>query len=185
MSNIEIFKPVSIKTLKQILKAGNQTTTTGLLFCFGTSFISKLIQAKTRLYTGEVVPSHVAMIYNGFIYESTTSVEHVRNKTIGSGVRRWMLEDFLTCESKKKTTYVFVPYPLCGATLEAHVHLPYGKDTIVDYLMKDKSIGDSKGLICSQYANLCCGLIITPCCTPADLFRAAHYELTSGNKEQE
>lgn len=184
MNNIERFKPISIKALRQTLKDYERATTSGLLFCFGTSFISKIIQARTRIYTGEVVPSHVAMIHNGFIYESTTSVEYVRNKTINAGVRRWMLDDFFASERKKNTTYVFIPYELCDATLEACVHLPYGKDTIVDYLMKDKSIGNSKGLICSQYANMCCGLIDAPCCTPADLFRKVRYEFRPDKEEQ-
>lgn len=70
-----------------ILKASILKSDTGLLFCFGTSFISRVIQAKTKLYDEEQVPSHVAMIVNGqFLYESTSAPEKLGNKRIPSGV---------------------------------------------------------------------------------------------------
>lgn len=175
----ELFKPVNIKSLKTILNMYSKTYANnfeGLLFCFGTSFISKLIQAKTRLFVSEDVPSHVAMIKNDFIFESTTEEVKVHGKSINGGVRRWLIDDFYAAEKKKKTRYVLFPLKLDEATLEAHVHKPYGKDAIVDYLLKDKSKGSKNGLICSQYANLCCSLICEPCCTPAELFRMVKQE---------
>lgn len=184
----ELFKPIDIKKLKSLIKIYNNThpgNIEGLLFCFGSSFISKLIQAKTRLFATEIVPSHVAMIRGSVVFESTTEEVKVRGKNITGGVRRWLLDDFLTAEKKKKTTYVFYPVSLDEATLESHVHRPYGRDAIVDYLLKDKSKGSKNGLICSQYANLCCGLMCTPCCTPAELFRAVKQLYDLGLMDEE
>ncbi len=145
----------------------------GLLFCFGTSFISKLIMAKTRLYNNEIIPSHVALITKDLIYESTTSVEEVDNKTIRQGVRRWQMKDFIKVEKDKLTKYVYVPHKFSIQKADSLVHLPYGKDTILDFLLKDGSDGDSKGLICSQFANICIlNHHYKSCPTPADLFRA-------------
>lgn len=159
-------------TLEQLKRLVNENDV-GLLFCFGTSFISQIIQAKTRLYTGEVVPSHVAMVINGFIYESTTEEVKVGKKTIPSGVRRWLLKDFFKSESKKDTLYYFSnAVDIDIKTAEHHIHRPYGRDTIIDYLLKDKSKGSSKGLICSQYANFAAKAIRQTCVTPAELYRA-------------
>ena len=89
-----------------ILKASILKSDTGLLFCFGTSFISRVIQAKTKLYDEEQVPSHVAMIVNGqFLYESTSAPEKLGNKRIPSGVRRYLLKDFYRLEKGKETEY--------------------------------------------------------------------------------
>lgn len=143
----------------------------GLLFCFGKSMISKIIQAKTRLDNYEIVPSHVAVVFNGYIYESTTEVVHVNNKTIPSGVRRWQLKDYSKAEKKKETEYYFFPTVIYTDELEKYVHYPYGKDTIVDFLLQDGSDGVSKGLICSQYANRVTKLLEKDCPCPAELFR--------------
>lgn len=144
----------------------------GLLFCFGTSLISQIIIAKTRLYNSEIIPSHVAMIYDGYIYESTTDEVKVNNKHIPSGVRRWQLKDYFKSEKKKDTLYYFSnSCNLDIKTMEHYIHYPYGKDTIIDYLLTDDSKGDSKGLICSQYANLCTKLIDKECVVPAELYR--------------
>ena len=51
-----------------------------ILFCFGNSFISHLIQAKTQVNRKERVPSHVAMIYGSYVYESTTDEAKVNKK---------------------------------------------------------------------------------------------------------
>ena len=51
-----------------------------ILFCFGNSFISRLIQAKTQVNRKERVPSHVAMIYGSYVYESTTDVAKVTKR---------------------------------------------------------------------------------------------------------
>ncbi|MCM1324106.1 MAG: hypothetical protein NC218_08085 [Acetobacter sp.] len=174
-------EPISLKALRKTIATSAYKD--GLLFCFGSSFISRLIQAKTKLYPEEIVPSHVAMLFNGHIYESTSGSEKVRGKTIPAGVRRWLLDDFYKVEHKKETTYVYVPCPLDEATLDAHIHKPYGKDAIVDYLLADKSKGSAKGLICSQYANLCAGYIDSPCCTPAELYRTVLNELGRNNKQ--
>lgn len=59
-----------------------------------------------------------------------------------------------------------------NSQLEKYLFYPYGKDTIVDFLLKDGSDGDSKGLICSQYANICSEILEDePCPSPAVLFR--------------
>lgn len=145
----------------------------GLVFCFGTSFISRLIQMKTRKYKTEKVPSHVAMVYKGYVYESTTDSVRINNKRIPQGVRRWQLEDYLKSEAEKDTSYEIYSTELDEQLLEHYVHYPYGKDTILDYLLKDGSDGESYGLICSQYANYCCKEINAPCVTPAELYRAA------------
>lgn len=144
----------------------------GILYCFGTSLVSRLIQAKTRRTPNELVPSHVALYSRDLIYESTTSEVDINNKHIRSGVRRWLTDDFIEAEKDRLTKYIYLSNPWAGASADLFVHLPYGKDTIVDFLLKDGSDGDSKGLICSQFANMC---IRYPhqkqCPTPADLFR--------------
>ncbi len=146
----------------------------GLLFCFGTSFISKLIQAKTRQHPYEQVPSHVAVIFGNYIYESTTEVVKVNKKTIPSGVRRWLITDFIKNEKKKDTAYFFYPVILQLETAESFVHYPYGKDIILDYLLQDGSDGSKYGLICSQYANKVAGEPINQeVVSPAELFRWA------------
>lgn len=143
----------------------------GILFCFGDSFISKVIQLKTRKSRNEIVPSHVAMIYDNVLYESTSAPEQVGNKRIPSGVRRYLLKDFYKLEQYKNTKYLFFDCDLSLKLLDKYIHLPYGKDTIVDFLVKDASTGDSKGLICSQYTNAVTKLLDKQCPTPADLYR--------------
>lgn len=160
---------LELDTLKNLIDKD-----TGLLFVFGSSFISKLIQAKTRKFKREVVPSHVAIIYKGkFLYESTVASESVGNKTIPSGVRRFLLSDFFISEADKESKYYFVPMNVSITELEKHVHLPYGKDIILDFLLKDGSDGESEGLICSQYANLVTKLLDMDCPSPANMFREA------------
>lgn len=166
---INYLEPRPLKDLKDLVSK-NQS---GLIFCFGTSFTSQLIRAKTRLYTNEQVPSHVAVYHKGFIYESTTMDEHVGVKYIPSGVRRWLVTDYLKAEKKRNTRYVFIPIGVDIAVLERYIHYPYGIDTIVDYMFKDNSNGHSKGLICSQYANYATKLIDKECVTPAELYRRA------------
>jgi hypothetical protein len=158
---------INIKELKQLIT----NTDIGLLFCFGTSMISKLIQARTRRNNYEKVPSHVALVYKGYIYESTTEVVHVNNKTIPAGVRRWQLKDYFKAESKKETEYYFSPILIDSVELEKYVHYPYGKDTIIDFLLENGSDGVSKGLICSQYANKVTHLLDKECPCPAEMFR--------------
>ena len=157
----------------------------GLLFCFGTSMISKIIQAKTKKYDKELVPSHVAMIYDNHIYESTTDVAHVGYKTIKSGVRRWLLSDFLKSEHSKQTEYAVLVLPYFEKDkADSYIHLPYGKDTILDFLLKDGSDGDSHGLICSQYANIVTQLLPKKKCpNPAELYRKA-IEITGGKDNE-
>lgn len=162
--------------LKRILKDDYQ----GILFCFGTSFISQIIMAKTRQYNDELVPSHVAMIYNGYVYESTSSTESVGNKTIPAGVRRYLLTDFYKAEKKRNTKYFLYDIKLPIEELEKYIHLPYGKDIILEIALRDGSNGVSKGLICSQYANLVAGILDSVRCpTPAQLFR----KVINSNKE--
>lgn len=147
----------------------------GLLFCFGSSLTSKLIMAKTRLFDGEIVPSHVAMVYGGFVFESTTDEVKVDHKEIKSGVRMWLLKDYLKTEKNKLTKYYF--YRLDRSNFNKDMmldclHLPYGKVTIVEFALKEKAEGTSThGLICSQYANKCTKLSKQRCPSPADLFR--------------
>ena len=148
----------------------------GLIFCFGKSIISRLIQAKTRLDLTELVPSHVAMYKGYYIYESTTDRVKIGHKTIPAGVRRWQLDDYVKSEKRKDTDYNIVPVHLDLDNLEGYIHYPYGIDSILDYILKDGSDGESDGLICSQYANLCCKAIDAPCVTPAELAR--HYHKT-------
>lgn len=153
----------------------------GILFCFGTSFISKLIQAKTRLSKHEIVPSHVALLSKDYIYESTTSEANINHKTIREGVRRWLTKDFIETEKDKLTKYIFISHYWDNKVADEFVHLPYGRDTILDFLLKDGSDGDSNGLICSQYVNKCIRVPLNKLCpTPADLFRAEkkRYNLT-------
>lgn len=161
---------LSLDTLKALICKGD----TGLLFCFGSSFISRVIQAKTKEYDEELVPSHVAMIVDGqFLYESTSAPERLGNKRIPAGVRRYLLKDFLKLERTKNTEYYFYPCDLLSSQLEKYLFYPYGKDIIVDFLLRDGSEGDSKGLICSQYANICSEILYDePCPSPAVLFRA-------------
>lgn len=145
----------------------------GILFCIGNSFISKIIQAKTRFNYKEIVPSHVALIVDGtYIYESTSQDSKLGNKTIPAGVRRFLLKDFYRLEKDKETKYAFFPVELDRIELEKYVHYPYGKDIILDFLLKDGSNGVSKGLICSQYANKVTKLLDEPCPSPAVMYRA-------------
>lgn len=159
---------LTLDMLKAIITKGD----TGLLFCFGTSFISRVIQSKTKEYDKEVVPSHVAMISNGeFLYESTSASEKLGNKRIPAGVRRYLLKDFYKLEKQKETKYYFYPCELDSNQMEKYLFYPYGKDIIVDFLLKDGSDGDSKGLICSQYGNICSKILEESCPSPAVLFR--------------
>lgn len=159
---------INLKMLKAIITKND----TGLLFCFGTSFISRVIQSKTKDYDNEVVPSHVAMILDGqFLYESTSNSAKLGNKHIPTGVRRYLLKDFYKLEKSKETSYYFYPCELDLNQMEKFLFYPYGKDIIVDFLLKDGSDGDSKGLICSQYGNTCANIVDEPCPSPADLFR--------------
>ncbi len=159
---------LTLEELKKELKKHSQ----GLIFCFGSSFVSRVIQSKTRLVPEEAVPSHVAMmIDNKFLYESTSQPEQVGNKTIPAGVRRYLIDDFIKSEKKKLTKYYFYPVSISKSEAEKYIHLPYGKDIILDFLLKDGSDGDSKGLICSQYANLCAKIVNEPCPSPAQVLR--------------
>lgn len=158
---------INLQTLKSELNKKSE----GLLFCFGTSVTSQLIRLRTQETEGELVPSHVAMIYNGYVYESTTADVKVGSKRIPGGVRRWMLKDFFKAEKTKDTTYIYIPYALNLKELERYIFYPYGVDTIVDYFFTNKSNGKSKGLICSQYANRVIKLFPFDCCTPAQMFR--------------
>mgnify|MGYP006908798252 CR=1 FL=1 len=147
----------------------------GLLFCFGSSLVSQIIMAKTRQFKDEIVPSHVAILYGGFIFESTTDVVNVNKKQVKSGVRMWLLKDFIEAEKSKLTKYYLYRIDrnkFDKDTMLDCLHLPYGKDTIVDFILKDKSEGtNTEGLICSQYANKCIKLSRQRCPSPADLFR--------------
>lgn len=155
------------------LKRKKLDVNNGILFCFGSSLISQIIRAKTREYAGELVPSHVALVYNGYIYESTTEEIRVHKKNIPAGVRRWQIKDYYASEARKDTLYFFSDkVDIDVLELEDNVHRPYGKDTIIEYLLVDDAKGSSNGLICSQYANLCTKLIDKPCVTPAELYRA-------------
>ena len=114
---IKKYNKVDLVSL-DILKASILKSDTGLLFCFGTSFISRVIQAKTKVYDEEQVPSHVAMIVNGqFLYESTSAPERLGNKRIPSGVRRYLLKDFYRLEKGKETEYYFYPCDLLSSQL--------------------------------------------------------------------
>ena len=167
-------KLLNIYDLEYLINYDFNYSDTAVLFCFGTSLISRIIQAKTRLTKGEIVPSHVAMLTKNFIYESTTGEEHIDNKYIRQGVRRWLVSDFLKAEKSKLTKYILVKHPVDTWKANQYVHLPYGKDIILDFLLKDGSEGDSKGLICSQYVNKCIEpKSKSPCPSPADLFRIA------------
>lgn len=155
---------------------------TGVLFCFGESFISKLIQAKTRKDRAEVIPSHVALIYQGtFLYESTSLSDKLGSKTIPAGVRRYLLKDFYRLEKDKETLYYFYPFDLNIRAMEKYIHYPYGKDTILDFLLKDGSDGVSRGLICSQYANRVTKIMDINCPNPAQMFREV-LKLEENNK---
>ena len=160
---------INIRSLKGRINSKSK----GILFCIGSSLVSRIIQAKTREYDDEIVPSHVAIVYDGFIYESQSNSTDIDNKTIPSGVRRFRLKDFFKSEKGKRTQYVFYPIsPINEELLEKYVFLPYGIDSIVDFLLKNKSDGKSKGLICSQYANKVLQILPDePCPNPAQLFR--------------
>lgn len=162
---------LSLDDLKRCVKKGYN----GVLFCFGKSFISQIIMAKTRLTKDEFVPSHVAMIVDGtYLYESTSAIERVGNKTIPAGVRRYLLKDFYKAERKKDTQYLLYDTDLPLDKLEKYIHLPYGKDTILDFVLRDGSDGESKGLICSQYANIVSQILPSVNCpSPAQLYRQA------------
>ena len=83
------------------------------------------------------------------------------------------MKDFYRLEKGKETEYYFYPCNLLSSQLEKYLFYPYGKDTIVDFLLRDGSDGDSKGLICSQYDNICSEILEDETCLqPADLFRA-------------
>lgn len=174
----ELTDIMTLKELEETLKQYN----TGLIFCFGTSMISRIIQAKTKKYDTEIVPSHVAMFYGNYLYESTTDVIHVGYKTIKAGVRCWLLKDFIKAEHKKQTEYAILSLPYFEKDrADEYVHLPYGRDTILDFLLKDGSDGDSHGLICSQYANIVTSILPKKRCpNPAELYRKAK-EITNKN----
>lgn len=165
---------IEINQLKEIIETrGNyDNIQQGIIFCFGTSFVSQLIRAKTRQSPNEIVPSHVALYYQGFIYESTTEKVDVNGKRIPSGVRRWQLKDYYKAEKKKDTGYVVFPCKINNKIMEQYVHYPYGKDIIVDFFFTDGSDGESDGLICSQYANLATRICNKKVPTPADMYRA-------------
>lgn len=159
---------LTITDLKKLINKRD----TGILFCIGKSFISKIIQAKTRRNCKEIVPSHVALIVDGtFIYESTSQDDRLGNKTIPAGVRRYLLKDFYRLERDKGTEYLFFPCDINKKELEKYVHYPYGKDIILDFVLKDGSNGESRGLICSQYVNKVTSIIDMPCPSPADVYR--------------
>lgn len=164
-------QPINIQDLKKELNKINPIDRQGILFCIGTSFISKVIAAKTRQQNDDIVPTHVAIIKGSFLYESTSSAEKVGYKKIPAGVRRYLLTDFYKIEKNKDTTYLFYKVDLNMSELEKYIHRPYGKDIILDYLLKDGSDGDSRGLICSQYANLVTNLIDAECVNPVELYR--------------
>lgn len=169
--NYDYLECDSIYELEKALKLDKNFE--GYIFCFGTSFISQLIMAKTRKNKNEKVPSHVALIKDKYIYESTTEKPEVGKKRIPSGVRRWQLRDYIKYEKGKETRYAICKANINIKEAEYYVHYPYGRDTILDYVLADGSDGVSYGLICSQYANLCTKEIDAPCVTPAELFRAA------------
>lgn len=172
MSKREITDIMSIGDLIEYIQEHKPYA--GLLFCFGSSFVSKIIQAKTRKSDEEDVPSHVAMIFQDHIYESTTEEVQIGYKKIRGGVRRWLLSDYLKAEVYKQTRYAFYPLDyLNDAEADKYIHLPYGKDIILDFLLKDGSNGESHGLICSQYANLITKLLRKKCPNPAELYRKA------------
>lgn len=180
---------LNIYELEQTLKAksaGIKYSGYGILFCFGSSLVSKIIQMKTRDYDGEMVPSHVAIIYGQFIFESTTQIGRINNKTIPEGVRMWLLTDYIEAEKTHLTKYYF--YNLNSNKFNKdemlnNLHLPYGRDTIIDFILKDKSNGDKTyGLICSQYVNKVTKLSKQRCPSPADLFRIVK-DLERNNKE--
>lgn len=165
---------LTIFDLEKLFKSSGKTLHGfGIVFCFGTSLVSKIIQAKTRKEDGEVVPSHVLLVWGNSVLESTTDVQKINHKTIPSGVRCWRLKDWLECEKNKLTKYYYYPYKNIDTDLLTDlIHLPYGRDTIVDFLLKDKSEGDrTHGLICSQYVNKVTKLSKQRCPSPADLFR--------------
>jgi hypothetical protein len=164
MTSMEI---MNLEELKILINKND----VGILFCFGASWISKAIQAKTRLNKKEKVPSHVAIIYKNFLYESTSQPAKLGNKTIPSGVRRYLLKDFFRLEKEKDTKYAFYPCEVDTNELEKYIHYPYGIDSIVDFLIKDESNGVSRGLICSQYGNKVTKIMDMDCPSPAVLYR--------------
>ena len=168
---------LNIYELEETLKSktkGIKYSSFGILFCFGTSLVSRLIQAKTRMQDKEVVPSHVLIIYGEWIFESTTEVVNTfTHKKIPSGVRMWKLEEYIDHEKSKSSKYYLYKYNKFDKDmLLSCLHLPYGKDNIIDFILKDTSEGDrTYGLICSQYVNKVTKLSKQRCPTPADLFR--------------
>lgn len=165
---------LNIYDLEKMCKSNGKTVHGfGIVFCFGTSLISHIIQAKTRLDNDEIVPSHVLLMWGNAVLESTTDIQRIRHKTIPSGVRMWRLKDWIECEKTKLTKYFFYPYrDIDNDLMTDLLHLPYGRDTIIDFLLKDKSEGDrTHGLICSQYVNKVTKLSKQRCPSPADLYR--------------
>lgn len=165
---------LTIYELEDILNAnGKLCHGFGILFCFGTSLVSQIIQTKTKIEDDEIVPSHALIIWGNSILESTTDKVHIHNKTIPAGVRCWMLKDWIDNEKRKLTKYYFYPTKSIDTLLAMDlVHLPYGVDTIIDFLVKNKSEGDkTHGLICSQFVNKCTKLSKQRCPSPADLYR--------------
>lgn len=181
MAVTDIMNLVDFKDYLYLLKAsGNDTD--GLIFCFGTSLISRLIQARTKLNSSEVVPSHIALKIGEFLYESTSQPEKVGKKTIPAGVRRYYLSDFFLAESSKQTEYAFLPCKVHKYVAEDYIHYPYGKDIILDYVLRDGSDGSKTGLICSQYGNRVTRLIPEKdVVTPAELYRKA-VQISKGKK---
>lgn len=164
----------SFLTLKEFQKTIKYVDYPVVVFAFGESMISKIIQIKTREYKQEIVPSHTFSVVDGFVYESTSAPDHLTDKTIPAGVRRYRTVDFFESEIGKKTNYmIFTPesaifnYDIA----EKYVHYPYGKDSIVEFLVKDKSVGESRGLICSEYVNKCWNISTAKRPSPADLYR--------------
>lgn len=165
---------LNIFDLEKIFKSQGKTLHGfGIVFCFGTSLVSRIIQAKTRIEEGEIVPSHVLLVWGNQVLESTTDVQTINHKRIPSGVRMWRLKDWIECEKKRLTKYFYYPYKNIDNDLMTDLlHLPYGRDTIVDFIIKDKSEGDrTHGLICSQYVNKVTKLSKQKCPSPADLYR--------------
>lgn len=161
-----------LKSLKHNLlyKCQHEGKRQGIIFCFGNSLISKIISLKTRRDANDIVPTHVALCYGDFVYESTTSRSTIGKKSIDTGVRRILLTDFLKKEKGRRTTYEIFPHHLNKELLEEYVHYPYGLDSLVDFFFTSGSDGVSYGLICSQYVNLVASICDEDCPSPADLY---------------
>ena len=133
---------LNIFELEKLLKCdvtGVDYSGFGLLFCFGSSLVSKIIMAKTRQFDGEIIPSHVAIVYGSFIFESTTDSVKVNHKTIPQGVRMWLISDYIKAENERLTKYYFYkmkPTAFNKDQLLQNLHLPYGVDSIVDFVLK-------------------------------------------------